>query len=560
MCGGFHYQGNSDHWPAAAGQLPAGAPVKVVDGVQRCVEAKAVNPDCYTVVRHHTEDQNPSGDLHEKARAFFATFVDESFRQIAHAVDAVGEWNEYYANSQDTEERNRWIAWTAAAVEVWRDEYRTQSDYAHIDLWVAAAAIGNDIPVEVAKLSHDNRWVVCDYHAYVPVWRGEIRPDDWLYYSGRWEQMDIRFRRLGYTVRWGMGEFGAVGHNGPGWPNSLAANDGWKHPDVYNGNLAAYIDMMRYWMDHTVETQAWKDGRVIGATIFTSGGGRLWRHYELAQPDMGVVARAVNNYMANVPPIEPPTDPPTPPPDCGEGLPRLQYRRRVNVVPQYATMAEWLSVCQEAFAHRESVGFSYDDAGIGDLENKTAILYGLRDDQKDEYADWFDKHYPCTAVVFSDYLTHEIVDIVDELPTHATKTYNTRDLDSVTDLIIHHTVSPDDRTAAQIAAYHVNGRGWPGIAYHYLIGADGTIEQTNYLETMSYHASAANSYSVGIALKGDFTTEHPTDEQLAAAAWLVDWLGNELDNIDAVYGHREAAGAATQCPGNSWDEWRDEVI
>jgi hypothetical protein len=33
---GFHYQGNSDGWPLAVARLPVDAPVKVIDGVQRC--------------------------------------------------------------------------------------------------------------------------------------------------------------------------------------------------------------------------------------------------------------------------------------------------------------------------------------------------------------------------------------------------------------------------------------------------------------------------------------------------------------------------------------------
>ena len=151
------------------------------------------------------------------------------------------------------------------------------------------------------------------------------------------------------------------------------------------------------------------------------------------------------------------------------------------------------------------------------------------------------------------------MDVVATLPVHPTKTYEARNLADITTIVIHHTVSPDSRTAEQIAAYHVSSRGWPGIAYHYLIGADGAIEQTNYLDTISYHAAGGNNYSVGIALKGDFTNIYPTDEQIAAAAWLVDWLQAQL-SIEAVYGHREAVGNATACPGDTWPEWKDRIV
>jgi hypothetical protein len=246
MAVGFHAQGNVDDWPDAVRRLPTDAPYKVVDGVQRCVEAKGVNPGVYTVVRHHVHEQNPAGDKRQKAREFFASFVDNTFKQLAWAVDAVGEWNEYFANSQSQAEKDEWIAWAQACVDVWRDEYRVQNEYAHIDLILAETAIGNDIPIELARMSHDNYpWCILGYHPYVPVWKGEIRPDDWQYYSGRWEAMDKYYREIGgYTVRWFFGEGGAVGHNGPGWPNSLAANDGWRHEDVYNGNVEAYLGMM----------------------------------------------------------------------------------------------------------------------------------------------------------------------------------------------------------------------------------------------------------------------------------------------------------------------------
>lgn len=131
---GFHLQGNVDNWPQAVAKLPAGAPFKTVDNVQRCVEAKAVNPGIITVVRHHVSEQNPNGDKHQIARQFFASFVDGTFRTIAHAVDFVQEWNEYFSNSQSAAEKQIWIDWATAAVEVWRDEYRTQPEYAHIGL------------------------------------------------------------------------------------------------------------------------------------------------------------------------------------------------------------------------------------------------------------------------------------------------------------------------------------------------------------------------------------------------------------------------------------------
>lgn len=397
---GFHLQGNVNNWPSAAFNLPNFSPIKFTDGgPQRAVEAKGINKTLYTVVRHVVQEQNPQGDFHQHARDFFAKFVDETFRTHARAVNAICEYNEYFANSQNQDERNKWISWAQACVDVWRDDYRTQSEYAHIDLVIAETAIGNDIPWELAKLSHDNAWVLLGYHPYVPVWKGVIRPDEWTWYSGRWEKMDADYRSKGYIVRWFFGEFGAIGHNGPGWPNSLACNDGWKHSNVYNGNLDAYIVMINYWMEKAQCTNAWLTGRVFGAVIFTSGGGDRWKYFELAQPDLGIVASAVKQFTPGQPPA------PLPPPQTTpcRGNPRIQYQRTYLTVPQEASFEQWLSVCKFAYENKQTCGFSYDDAGVGDLDNRTAVLYGLSPYQEPIFANWFKTQYPKVNVIFRDF-------------------------------------------------------------------------------------------------------------------------------------------------------------
>ena len=59
------------------------------------------------------------------------------------------------------------------------------------------------------------------------------------------------------------------------------------------------------------------------------------------------------------------------------GAPREQYKRTVLVAHGGATKQQWLSVAQAAFDAKQSAGFSYDDAGIGDLDKRTAVLYGI---------------------------------------------------------------------------------------------------------------------------------------------------------------------------------------
>jgi hypothetical protein len=160
----------------------------------------------------------------------------------------------------------------------------------------------------------------------------------------------------------------------------------------------------------------------------------------------------------------------------------------------------------------------------------------------------------------------EIDVIVDDLPQHPTKNYSYRDLSDITHLTIHHTVSPPDRPIWGIAQYHVDHHDWPGIGYHYVIGDDGKISQTNYLTTKSYHAGSyaapgdENLFSVGIALQGDFTNAPPPQAQLDAARALVAHLRGLLPNPLAVVGHRQMPGAATACPGATYQDWLPYIV
>jgi hypothetical protein len=255
------------------------------------------------------------------ARAYFESFVDESFNQFARHIDSVSEYNEYFSDSQDENERQRWIRWATACVEVWRDEYRPRFPW--IGLVLAETAVGNNIPMELAALSHQYDWVHLGYHPYVPVWRGTIRPDAWHWYSGRWDTlMDQEYIKAGYTrVTWFFGEFGAVGHTSPPvdgkWPNALDPMGGWKHRDVYNGNRRAYADMMIDWANRAAQTPAYKEGRFLGAATFTSGGGRLWQWFELSDDDIVEVFKMYGEHARQMTPpgsAEPPPPPPPPPP------------------------------------------------------------------------------------------------------------------------------------------------------------------------------------------------------------------------------------------------------
>ena len=119
-------------------------------------------------------------------------------------------------------------------------------------------------------------------------------------------------------------------------------------------------------------------------------------------------------------------------------------------------------------------------------------------------------------------------------------------------IIIHHTAGGMHETIRTIDDHHRNHienldgtRGMTGgIAYHFVIGRDGSIYQGRLTSWVGGHAGARNPGSIGIALMGDFTYELPTGEQLFSLQRLVTYLLNSPNySITVIANHHG------QCPG-----------
>jgi len=155
-----------------------------------------------------------------------------------------------------------------------------------------------------------------------------------------------------------------------------------------------------------------------------------------------------------------------------------------------------------------------------------------------------------------------VVDVIREMARHAETRYETRPLSNIRYLVIHHTRTSPDTTPHEIARQHVERIGWPGIGYHFVIAADGTVYQTNDLATVSFHARQFNPMAVGIALTGEFSSQGPSSVQLDSVTRLCAYLMSELNlSIEGVRGHRDLV--YTTCPGDQWvegEEWRDVLL
>ena len=89
-------------------------------------------------------------------------------------------------------------------------------------------------------------------------------------------------------------------------------------------------------------------------------------------------------------------------PPSGRGAPRVQYAREYWVVHSQASSAQFRSVASSGFSGRKTVGFSYDDAGIGDLDRRTVVVWGNEFPQQ-TLLNWYNQHYPGVVVSFRNF-------------------------------------------------------------------------------------------------------------------------------------------------------------
>lgn len=149
------------------------------------------------------------------------------------------------------------------------------------------------------------------------------------------------------------------------------------------------------------------------------------------------------------------------------------------------------------------------------------------------------------------------VDLRGKVPTHPTKTWTKRSLDSITHIIVHHSATSENavplKTVQAFNRGHIR-RGWPGIGYHFVIDSAGTIYHTTANTSITYHAGNwnVNKHSLGVCLIGKLHLWDPTEAQLLSLRRICRIL-----NLPALP-HYEIVG--TVCPGRRWwKQWGDWV-
>jgi GH24 family phage-related lysozyme (muramidase) len=81
------------------------------------------------------------------------------------------------------------------------------------------------------------------------------------------------------------------------------------------------------------------------------------------------------------------------------GEPRVQYEREYWLMPPDGKTHEFMQVATAAFSQKATIGFSADDAGIGNLDVKRVRLL-FPDRQPEGIKEWFDTHYTGIDIVY----------------------------------------------------------------------------------------------------------------------------------------------------------------
>lgn len=90
-----------------------------------------------------------------------------------------------------------------------------------------------------------------------------------------------------------------------------------------------------------------------------------------------------------------------PEPEPERGKPRLQYARVYNAIPNDATDERAVEIFLRGWREsRQTAGGSYDDAGVGDLDDRTAVLWDIPQEERVDYRDFYAAHYPDVTVRF----------------------------------------------------------------------------------------------------------------------------------------------------------------
>lgn len=135
--------------------------------------------------------------------------------------------------------------------------------------------------------------------------------------------------------------------------------------------------------------------------------------------------------------------------------------------------------------------------------------------------------------------------------------WDSRELDSIEYVVIHHTATRNDLSAEEMELSmrrtYVENRWYEIIPVHYIIDRDGWFKKVNdmWVVVGATLNGESNMKGVHIELVWNFDKEVPSDAQYKMLNKLIGWIKEKAVNVDEVKWHKDFQNKT--CPGKNFD-------
>ena len=120
-------------------------------------------------------------------------------------------------------------------------------------------------------------------------------------------------------------------------------------------------------------------------------------------------------------------------------------------------------------------------------------------------------------------------------------------------IIIHCSATKEGRdiSAETIRSWHMKGRGWRDIGYHFVIELDGSLKEGRPLHKVGAHTKGENANSIGICYVGGVDSDNKAKDtrrkdQKSTMKKIIEGLEEQFPEA-TVHGHNEFSSKSCPC-------------
>lgn len=120
-------------------------------------------------------------------------------------------------------------------------------------------------------------------------------------------------------------------------------------------------------------------------------------------------------------------------------------------------------------------------------------------------------------------------------------------------IILHCSATKEGRDikTETIRSWHVKGRGWSDIGYHYVIELDGEVKEGRPIHRIGAHTKGENSTSIGVCYVGGVDDQNNakdtrTEAQKESMNQLISDLMSKYKSA-TIHGHNEFSSKSCPC-------------